>query len=642
MCGLTGAYSPSPLTENELDTVGRLVILSHFRGSDSTGFMSIWEGKGGTKDQKHPPKFMHWKGLAHPCDFVLSSWEVMKEKAFKKLNPNVLAFHTRYATKGDVSIPNAHPFDFPSVLGMHNGTVSMGLKFEKECQTDSEAIYKEIDSIGIDEFIKREPVYGAMALVFYDKKKKTLNFWRNSQRPLHFIAQNRVLYWASEARDLVNATNILSTPEPIEFSETANQAIPDKKILSLPENTLVSIDMQFTTFCWSMKKLAKPVTLYSSGGGEDYYTGSHCRGMGADAFDNQTWVRDRQISAAGSNNNRNSTVWKSQKELCGIRLQLMGPSSKTSPFKRKAFDVRGVKGTVMIHDTSIYCKKHHRFSSYDVWRQCCNGPLAAYASAEVRYAVELDAFLRAFEYDDLVVWRRANPTLFLNELQRKYAAVDKVQRLKMSRLLGLSTSTLKQIVRGKTAFWNYVDKPYSHKNDGSIVIFDTIAELSDEFLSFWEVSDAPTVEVDKKLLAEAVKDEKEPDYNDDLPFEMQEKPSNNVVPLLSAPEMTEDLKYPVGPDGKKVSFAKFAERTRLGCCNCANAVSFREELYWITEEDFICEDCQDFLTAPAGMTQAMNLGIASELQNISDTSSARKIARLHGRSIAEQTSSHMN
>lgn len=187
MCGISGAYSTS-LTAAEEKLFGKLLMLNVFRGEHSTGVVKV------------PPS-----GKAHVLKSVTDSMEFLASKRGKDFlfdTPTKQLFigHCRYATMGEVSLQNAHPFNFANVVGVHNGTIRGTFEGSKEYGTDSEALYALINEKGIVEALNEiEHLDPSYALVWYDKREKTINFVRNNKRPLWFsyVANRQTLVWSS-------------------------------------------------------------------------------------------------------------------------------------------------------------------------------------------------------------------------------------------------------------------------------------------------------------------------------------------------------------------------------------------------------------------------------------------------------------
>jgi hypothetical protein len=101
---------------------------------------------------------------------------------------------------------NAQPFIKDPVVGTHNGTITterLYQLFKKNKKpdntgTDSEMIFESMKLFGVEETLKN--VQGAIALVWYDWEKETINFARNHERELWwtFSEDGRKLLWASE------------------------------------------------------------------------------------------------------------------------------------------------------------------------------------------------------------------------------------------------------------------------------------------------------------------------------------------------------------------------------------------------------------------------------------------------------------
>lgn len=163
-----------------------MLIVDTLRGQHSTGVAVV----GSTGDTRIA------KAVGHAYDLFDSR---QYNGVFNGVN-RVLIGHNRYATTGSVNKRNAHPFDFDSLVGAHNGTLNTKWKlFENnKFQVDSEALYHHIEQKGLKDAL--DNLAGAWALTWWDKQKKTINFLRNKERTLYITTDDKAecIYWASE------------------------------------------------------------------------------------------------------------------------------------------------------------------------------------------------------------------------------------------------------------------------------------------------------------------------------------------------------------------------------------------------------------------------------------------------------------
>lgn len=182
MCGLVGVVGN--ITYKEELAYKMLLKLDTVRGSDSTGSMS-----------------MSSLSNLSIAKCVGTPWELFQDYSWKSHTSGlmrILIGHNRAATSGSVTRKTAHPFEFGSIVGVHNGTLTDQSLLEDSSMfsVDSENIFYHMDKNGLDHTLQR--LEGAFALVWYDKPNRSVNFIRNSERPLFYTNTGDCIFWASE------------------------------------------------------------------------------------------------------------------------------------------------------------------------------------------------------------------------------------------------------------------------------------------------------------------------------------------------------------------------------------------------------------------------------------------------------------
>lgn len=205
MCGLFGGIS-SVLSPADRSFLGDLMLLNSWRGKDSTGIMDYVPLVSLPIKKKFSQNYMTWKSIDEPYDFYREYWLDIAVERWMKSPAKIIAGHTRAATKGTVIRKNAHPFVHGPIIGMHNGTITGEFENSKLFDTDSEAIYYNINKLGLKETIDDLGKHSAAyALVWMNTQENTLNFLKNDKRPLHYarLGENgSTIYWSSEKEDL--------------------------------------------------------------------------------------------------------------------------------------------------------------------------------------------------------------------------------------------------------------------------------------------------------------------------------------------------------------------------------------------------------------------------------------------------------
>lgn len=172
MCGIVGLIGkPSMAQVQVFDT---MLASSVGRGYDSTGVAGTNGG--------NPATFKH----------IVTPIELMRYGGYRKvvMPTNIAIFgHCRAATRGSVSVKNAHPFQYEHITMVHNGTLDKkmdvdGIKNSDLPETDSETIAISIAQKGIEATWKE--LAGAASIIFWDTKEGSLNFISNGKRPLCF------------------------------------------------------------------------------------------------------------------------------------------------------------------------------------------------------------------------------------------------------------------------------------------------------------------------------------------------------------------------------------------------------------------------------------------------------------------------
>lgn len=207
MCGHVGVIGP--ITGAEEKILQQMLIFDSVRGVDSTG-IAVVPRTGEVRVAKQ---------VGDPFQLFDTN---QYRRALTGLQRGIIG-HNRYATQGSVNRKNAHPFEFDTLVGAHNGTLTTKYKLDDSAQftVDSENLYHHINKNGLKDALQK--MDGAWALVWWDKVNETMNFLRNKERTLYYSVTEdaRFVYWASEAWMIVAALgrNNVKHSAPIQFTE---------------------------------------------------------------------------------------------------------------------------------------------------------------------------------------------------------------------------------------------------------------------------------------------------------------------------------------------------------------------------------------------------------------------------------------
>lgn len=224
MCGIVGAIRTDWKAYARLEDAFRdMLVVDSLRGFDSTGVFSY---------EYDEECVMFMKEATTGAEFV-NTYMRRDGSHFEK--STWMVGHNRAATIGVVNNANAHPYDNPNLIGVHNGTIrGHENAFPKHRRaTDSASLYAALSDTSADEkdvvkFFQDLGYKGAYALVWYDKRIESLRFIRNTERPLYLAKTDEGWLFASEKCML-------------EFAASRNNLTFEIEPFSLNTKTLLTI-----------------------------------------------------------------------------------------------------------------------------------------------------------------------------------------------------------------------------------------------------------------------------------------------------------------------------------------------------------------------------------------------------------------
>lgn len=189
MCGLVAMVSKKEIgfAQQEVTAFTQMLFVDQLRGKDGTGIYY-----NGTKGEFNP---MAIKSASPSSVFIgTKEYSAAMETVFR--NSGYVVGHNRAGTRGAKDDKNAHPFREGHIMLVHNGTLSEHKSLHETYESDSKAICYSIAKKGAEGTLKE--IKGSFALIWANCKEKTLNFCRNSQRPLYLFETKDSFFFSSE------------------------------------------------------------------------------------------------------------------------------------------------------------------------------------------------------------------------------------------------------------------------------------------------------------------------------------------------------------------------------------------------------------------------------------------------------------
>lgn len=189
MCGLAGVAGDG-ISKRHLEAYQELLYMSALRGRDGTGVLAV-------NTRPSHTVYRNYKTIQESNDFLKIHGK--KDGFLSSSLWNILMGHTRWATVGDVSNKNVHPFDVGPMIGAHNGTLQSLMFYDKK-KTDSQVMFEKMTKQGIIPVLASTSWHDAWAVTIFEKETDKLYLATNGQRPLSvgIVQDADVMFWASD------------------------------------------------------------------------------------------------------------------------------------------------------------------------------------------------------------------------------------------------------------------------------------------------------------------------------------------------------------------------------------------------------------------------------------------------------------